>query len=386
MARKMPGQIGEQTPGRVTMQQIAEFCGVTKGTVSLALRGHGSIGMKTTARVVAAARELGYNPALHDAARRLAMLRKNERAINRVITLFYIRHFYPSTGGFFSQLFYGVLEGARDNGFGLLVDYFDANSPLLPLFERSDVDAVIFYGRSLDTIGLETRLRDTPGFADRPIVTLLAPNPECASVDTDDCQATRQAMRHLLERGHRHVLQLIYPIYAGIPLAPVDRIRGAAEVFAEAGLDPAQRHLLECSSLWMEPNSLPAGHKVTNPPIPDDDSSHRLLAYLRAHPEITAVLALNDACAFRVWQTLYHAGIRVPEDISIIGFDDTDPVFDEHGANQLTTIRVPLYDIGFQAAQLAIAQTLGAGAAITRMILPTELVVRGSTGPAKRQA
>lgn len=368
------------------MRDIAEQCGVTKGTVSLALRGHPSIGAATTARVVAAARELGYNPDVHSAARRLALLRSNVPVINRLIALFHVPNFYSSSGGFASELFHGVLEGARAEGVGLLVDYLpDSNidSPLLPVFDRSDVDAAILFGRSWATPLLARRLRNTAGFGQRPVISLLAELPGYAAVLSDDRQAAYQMVQHLLALGHREMVQCTFPqLTPQDVIEPAERIAGARQAFTEAGVDPdTHLHLLPLDFNWIDPQDLPAGHRVEMMTPPDDENSRRLLALLEAHPGCTAVLARNDADAFRVWAVLQSAGRDVPDMISVVGFDDTDPVLDASGENLLTTVRVPLVEIGITAAQLAITLAKDPVTPPVTRLLPATLMVRQSTGP-----
>ena len=104
-----------------------------------------------------------------------------------------------------------------------------------------------------------------------------------------------------------------------------------------------------------------------------------LASYLREHPEITAVLAMNDASALRAWALLEREGIRVPRDVSIVGFDDTDPKLDADGRNLLTTVRLPLEELGREAARQLVGAITGRTKREEPVILPTELVVRGST-------
>jgi LacI family transcriptional regulator len=373
----------------VTLQQIATHCGVTKGTVSLALRGHPSITAATTARIVEAARELGYNPALHDAARRLAMLRKNERVLSRVIALYFVQDVITSFNGFFGRMFSGVMDGLQQGGFGLLVDYLprdNSETRLLPIFERSDVDGVLIFGRSPEAPRLIKRLRANPGFGDRPIISLVAELADASSIDTDDEVSTQEIVRHLLALGHTHICHCMYTIWRedDVP-SPVDRIGGARKALDEAGLDPAVHlHLLETDSSWSNPALLPRSYQIDDQAFQEDATSQKLLALIREHPEITAFIGLNDSCAFRLWQALHATGYRVPEDYSIVGFDDTEFVLNQSGANLLTTVHIPLYELGREAARRIIDQVSHHRIAYEHVLLPTELIVRDSTGPARR--
>ena len=87
---------------------------------------------------------------------------------------------------------------------------------------------------------------------------------------------------------------------------------------------------------------------------------HPVFSCLRQHPQVTAILAINDASAIRTWALLQQGGLCVPDDISLIGFDDTDPVLDAHGQNMLTTVRLPLREFGEMAARQMIDFVQGA--------------------------
>jgi DNA-binding LacI/PurR family transcriptional regulator len=101
---------------------------------------------------------------------------------------------------------------------------------------------------------------------------------------------------------------------------------------------------------------------------------------MRAHPEVTAILGWNDGVALHAWYTLEAAGWRIPGEISLIGFDDAAAMPGPDGRNLLTTVRVPLREIGEEAARLITARVTGALPTDEHRTLPTELILRGSTG------
>jgi LacI family transcriptional regulator len=117
--------------------------------------------------------------------------------------------------------------------------------------------------------------------------------------------------------------------------------------------------------------------------VPGEDGG--LPALLRAHPEITAIIAHNDPCAIHAILTLRQAGWRVPEDISVIGCDDTNRLLDATGRNILTTVRLPLCELGRCTAQLLLDRIAGRPIADPPPILPTQLIVRGTTAPPARR-
>jgi LacI family transcriptional regulator len=107
--------------------------------------------------------------------------------------------------------------------------------------------------------------------------------------------------------------------------------------------------------------------------------------FLEDHPQITAIFGLNDADARRLAYQLQYTGRRIPEDYSLVGFDDVDILPDDRGQNFLTSVYLPLIEVGRKAAQLALHQINSQVQTIEDIILPTSLSVRGTTGPAPQR-
>lgn len=110
-----------------------------------------------------------------------------------------------------------------------------------------------------------------------------------------------------------------------------------------------------------------------------------VLSLLAHHPEITALLARNDYEAVLIWQALAPAGWRVPQDVSLVGFDDASQIPDASGADTLTTVHSPLREIGMEGARLLLRQLLAGESMPHCTVLPTHLVVRRTTGPPRRE-
>jgi DNA-binding LacI/PurR family transcriptional regulator len=106
---------------------------------------------------------------------------------------------------------------------------------------------------------------------------------------------------------------------------------------------------------------------------------------VKDNPKYTAIIAQNDFSAVRVWRVLLEAGLQVPEGISLISFDDTDPIFSGIGGNILTTVRMPLREFGQEAASLILRAIDGSATNIQNIVLPTELIVRQSTTPPRER-
>ena len=349
------------------MQDIADRCGVSKVTVSRAFRGERRfVSRETVDRVLSVARELGYDPSYHQAARRLALRKVGKDVLNMVIAFCFPADLYLYN--YFGLLFKGMMDAAIAQGYSLLsvVDLRLKQPPIPAVFARGDVDGIISLMHANDFTKALEHLRSELSFQDRPAVSLMEPAKGCSSVLADEFEGGYSSAAHLLDLGHRHMLHFI--VRTGIwPHA--ERLRGYRQAFTDRNLDP-DGHL--ASAEWY----------TETQPWPGLPGPERIvLPALREHPEITAILARNDVMATKIKHSLSRAGIRVPENISLVGYDDTDPIVDDRGDNVLTTVSVSLGDVGRAAAQLLIGRIEGEESEDRTIVLPTELMVRRSTGP-----
>jgi len=173
------------------------------------------------------------------------------------------------------------------------------------------------------------------------------------------------------QRGHRHFLLITAADGGDIQDRRVAAMRQALQ---NNGLDAEQ--YLWLSDIWMGGLS-PDSHLKTV----ESTKAHPLVKYLEKHPQITAIVTANDPTALRVWHVLEQSGRRVPHDMSLVGFDDTDAKLDQFGRNSLTSVRLPLVRVGEEAAKLLLARIGGQDDPPAQIILPTTLMVRHSTAP-----
>jgi LacI family transcriptional regulator len=180
------------------------------------------------------------------------------------------------------------------------------------------------------------------------------------SVDADNVEGARIATRHLISLGHR---RLAHVRGRGDLQSAVLRERGYRESLAEAGI-PFDPDLVREGAYWGKPTTGAAQELLNRPDRP------------------TAIFAANDLSALRVLEVAQELGIRVPEDLSIVGFDDIP----ESAAStpQLTTVAQPLHDMGAQALQMVLEMLRGGEPDQNHVHMPARLVVRGSTAPAPR--
>ena len=197
-----------------------------------------------------------------------------------------------------------------------------------------------------------------------PIVlidTLGAQN-ELPSVGADNYAGGLAVGRHLLGLGHRRVASILGPI--DHPYVR-ERLQGLRDALTAAGVQPDPA--LEAETEFE--------HEVIR------ERTRQLMA-LPADRRPTAIFAFHDSAAFTVLDELAACGVRVPDDVSVIGFNDIDAA--SHVRPALTTIRQPFSDMGRRAAQLLLdaLDPAAQAAGEQHLVLPTELIVRDSTGAA----
>jgi DNA-binding LacI/PurR family transcriptional regulator len=177
---------------------------------------------------------------------------------------------------------------------------------------------------------------------------------------SDNRDGSRQAIEHLLSLGHRRIALITGPTIA---LAGLERLLGCQQALIQAGLTPDPG--LVCQSGWNI-----------------DEAYEAACALLAVRRDFTAIAAGSDFMAMGILRALTEHGLRVPEDVSLVGFDDIDAC--QHTTPPLTTIRQDRVAMGRGAVQRLIAMIEGTQEAAP-LIIPTQLVVRKSTGPAPKE-
>jgi LacI family transcriptional regulator len=346
----------------VTLKDVAARAGVSTATVARVIHQNGYVSGPTRERVFLAIRESGY---------RLNAVAQGLRR-QRTMTLGHIIHgILPNP--FFAEVSIGVEHAAAERGYNVLL--FNARDDVSR--ERAGVETLL--ARRVDGIIFTTALHaDNVRLAleaDVPAVEVEKPVcNEAASVVVDNYTGVRAAMAHLLELGHREIGFIGEPV-APLPGAPdgrVDRVvqerfGGYADALRSAGVSVTDSRTV-------------LGDYVHDPGWPDvrtgADYMRRLLDQA---PEVTAVFAASDVLAAGSLQALYERHARVPDEMSLVGFDDT---FAKHLAPPLTTVRQPMFEMGAAAANLVIrALSEGWPPTPARHWCSAALIVRGSTGP-----
>jgi DNA-binding LacI/PurR family transcriptional regulator len=202
-----------------------------------------------------------------------------------------------------------------------------------------------------------------------PAVSVLVPAEGMVSVYADDYNGGRLATEYLLKLGHRRIAHL----HSGDPFVSGRRLAGHRDALRAAGIEPK-----------------PAWEKVLRAGCVEIDFGQRFVDIGREIMQAwlqngwkatgcTAIVAQNDETAIGIIETLRSAKIRVPEDVSVFGFDGVDE--GPHGAPELTTMQVPLEEIGKTAMQLLLRQLNGIDAGQAHRVYPLTVKPGQSTAP-----
>lgn len=333
------------TRPNITLSEIARIAGVSKMTVSNVINGKKGVAEETRGRIMEVIRDTGYTA--NRSARNLASGRT--RTIGLVV---------PKLNSNYTLYIGEILRGAGDtvdqHHWDLLVcttsDDAEREFRRIQSLASGIVDGILVLLPRAEQSYLNL-LQDTH----IPVITLdhgLSETP-LPSIDVDNHSGGRIATEHLLSLGHRRI-GFIGGTYSR---AHLERLAGYQEVLHEHGISPNPDLIMEGD--YSQPSGFRAAEKLLDLP----------------HPP-TAIFAISDAMAFGALEAAGRRGIRVPDQLSVIGFDDIPMANWVHP--QLTTIRQPLYQLGETAINLIISMTDGESLPGQRMLLPVELVVRGS--------
>ena len=332
---------------QTTMKRIAGELGVSVTTISKVLNNHGDISEATRDRVLAKIEELGYQ---RNAVARSLTLRRTHTVGIVIPDLMH---------SFFVEVISGIEPVASARGYGLLL----CSSGEDPDKERSELE--MLRGRQVDGIVLAS----AHGSANDDLLTQLTesgtglvmidrddhPKVECHRVLTDDERVGALATSHLIETGRRAIAHIGGPDIEHAKR----RERGWRKALREAGRTPAPEWFVQAG--FMESDGYRAMKKL-----------------LSVQPRIDAVFAVNDPAAIGAMKAVWEAGLRVPEDIAVVGVGDIAMV--DMLRVPLTTVSWSRKEQGLNAAELLLNEIDSEeDRPPSRVIIPPRLVVRESS-------
>jgi LacI family transcriptional regulator len=326
------------------IKDVAKLAGVSPACVSLALNEKPYVSKEAKQRIYKAVRELGYRPNI--VAR---SLRKKSTGIIGLVLSDIANPFFP-------EIARGVEERAREFGFNVILCNTDAD----PFQEKKSIE--ILLSRQIDgliitsahsTANLNEYLRENC-----PIV-LVNRDPFPGRFDfvgIDNISSARMAVNHLIKLGHQRIAFI-----EGEPESPASfgRYEGYKKALQEAGFS-LQENYVKMGYLKYE-----GGYRA-------------MISFLKEPSPPTAVFCANDMMALGAIDACKEKGVKVPQNIAVVGFDDM--WIASLKTVQLTTVRQPRYQMGAKAVDFMIERIQGERGEIKRVMLPTKLVIRQTCG------
>jgi LacI family transcriptional regulator len=328
---------------RPTIYDVARLAGVSTATVSRALNATGKIAPGTREAIDAAVEQLGYQPSA--AAR--SLVTKSTQTIALLLP--------DITNPFYAELVSGIQERALESGHTMLLCTTEGDpereEQYLTLLRAKQVDGALVDGLVLPPDRITHFVRDGLPIVclDRDIDSTSVP-----LVQVDNQLGAHLATDHLLELGHIRIAHVEGAPELGISH---ERVAGYLGAYHDLGLEPDAQ--LRAVGAFTEEG----GYEATR--------------QLLDRSEFTAVFAANDLSALGVIHALVESGRRVPEDVSVVGFDDLR--LSRFTTPPLTTVRQPAREIARRATQLLLDLAAGRTVDKLRHLLEPELVVREST-------
>ena len=334
---------------RVTMKDVAKAAGVTTAAVSYAISGKRPISDETRKRVEAAIKELGYTPNM--AARTLSSAGRSSKLIGVVV---------PQTEGggrlMFQNQFYAEILGsielcARQAGYHVLISATDANDSYLTLAAERNLDGIIVIGMYPDEFYQQMKRSRIPIV----LIDSYCNDHYYHNVRIDDAYGSYLATKYVLERGHRDIAFFCGRIKDNGVMKK--RLAGYRDALGEYSVEFRDALVFEGDIDYKD----------------GIESANRLMD---TQVNATAVVAAADILAIGAAKAFYERGVRVPDCISLMGFDDLE--ISQYLTPGLTTVRQQISLKGEKAVELLIRSINEPELTKQELILPVSLVERES--------
>jgi DNA-binding LacI/PurR family transcriptional regulator len=329
---------------KVTIYDVAKQAGVSISTVSRVINNTGRISEKTRKKVLQVMEELHYQPSMVASA----LTGKRTRTIGLII---------PDVANpFFSEIARKVEDRGRELGFNVLMCNTDNNAETeemyLSLLKQKSVDGIIIGTTTKNYTVLNQLLQEK-----FPLAFIAQDIPELAInvVRVDDFLGGYQAVSHLVSLGHKRIAIMLGNLSR---TSDKYRLQAYRQVMEENGLKYEDKWIV-CTDYSLE------------------DAKRAALELLQFSPRPTAIFACFDSLAVGVYQAAKELGLHIPNDLSIVGFDNT--ILSTIVDPPLTTVAQPIDEMGRQVVDLLIDEIEGNNGTKQRIILPPELIIRQST-------
>jgi DNA-binding LacI/PurR family transcriptional regulator len=333
--------------GRPTIHDVAKRAGVSKSLVSLVLQESPNVSDEKRAAVLAAAAELGYRPNV--VAR--SLVQRESHHLGVMISDFH--------NPFFADVVSGLEDQAQAEGYRLIMNTgrrvtSEEEEAIESLIELQ-VDGLVLAGARVPIRVVERAARFLPVV----LVSRSSKKPNIDVVVNDDRLGAGLAVDHLAGLGHRRI-------------AHIDGGNGANAVPRRLGYEAAMRRL-----------GLEDRVQVVRSAFTAEAGAEGVHELCRRQEPPTAIFACNDLAAIGALGALQQRGLRVPDDVSVVGYDDTSLA--SLRQIDLTTIHQPRIEMGRTAVEVLLERIRAERTRARRVVMPPQLVIRGTTAPPGRR-
>lgn len=311
--------------GRPTISDVADEAGYSKATVSAVLNDADTVSEATRKKINQVIDKLNYRP-------RAAAQRGFRENGNRSVGLIIKEEGNP----YYSDVISGARSYVRQKGYTLVVasseGEYESEQQIVDVFKGKDVDGVLLIPVLNDDTDLsylfELKRRNFPFVLLEDIQGIQA-----SLVDIKNVEAAKMATSHLIENGHQHIVHFAGPEYS---LHSEERVRGIRKAFSESPMAFSDDLIVQTGAYLRD------GYEVGRSYFEQIDAGQRP----------SAVLCYNDLVAIGLIRALRELEISVPEDISVVGFDNIE--FAKYLSVPLTSVNIPKYEMGHRAAEILI--------------------------------
>ena len=339
---------GDGNRSQPTLEEVAELAGVSRATASRVINSSPGVSERARALVENAIKQLGYVP--NRAARSLVTRRSDTVAL--VVPATPVRFFADP---FFAGIVRGVGQILADSPFQLVLSIPQSaqqNERFEQYVLNGHTDGVLVVSFPLDN-----PLVDKLVSGQVPAVLCGRPSAglDVSYVDADNCGGAHSAVSHLVATGRRHIATITGPLDTTPGL---DRCEGYRNALTDAGIE-------------LDPSLESEGD------FSQSSGQRAMVELLERHPEVDAVFAASDLMAAGALRALLENGRRVPEDVAVIGFDDSQAAV--LASPKLSTVRQPIEAMGMELASILLKQISTGDGTPRNVVLDTKLILREST-------
>ncbi|HBF37833.1 MAG TPA: LacI family transcriptional regulator [Firmicutes bacterium] len=337
-----------------TIKDVAKLAGVSPSTVSRVIADNRRISPATKERVKKLMTELDYHPNM--IAR--SLINRSSHTLGLILSRSTDSAF---SNPFFSEIIRGISAITQSHHYNLMLataeDYAEEARQCLRMVTEKRVDGVLLLASRVNDELIPELISNNYPF----VVVGRAPDlQKCYSVNNDNIQAAYTAVRHLFNLGHQKIALLNGPEEY---ILCQDRYEGYRFAFREFGIEN-------------DPSLVKKGS------FSQDDGYRLTLELLDSASPPTAIFAVDDLIAIGAYKAIKEKGLRIPEDIAVVGFND-DPLASVIEPN-LTTVRIPIYKMGVAASTMIIDLLQSHDIFPAQKILSSELIIRDSCGSKKK--